>query len=143
MIVSVDARVEQNNMLRQQPLTVVLSVVEQVGFVPKRQPATIYRKFLQVSGAIGAPRVHLTQPSRRPPMDTTFRLSPQPTEQGPPALLLRIAMVVRMTGLGRSTIYRMVANADFPSPVRLTNRAVAWRRTDLEKWSESRPQVAH
>jgi predicted DNA-binding transcriptional regulator AlpA len=46
---------------------------------------------------------------------------------------LRIGMVVRITGLGRSTIYRMMAKADFPSPVRLNNRVVAWRHTDLEK----------
>jgi prophage regulatory protein len=74
-------------------------------------------------------------------MDST--LQPQPSEQSSPALLLRIAMVVRVTGLGRSTIYRMIASAEFPSPVRLTNRAVAWRRTDLEKWSEARPLAAH
>jgi prophage regulatory protein len=51
--------------------------------------------------------------------------------------------VIRMTGLGRSTIYRLVAQNKFPSPVRLANRAVAWRRVDLERWSENRPTVTH
>jgi prophage regulatory protein len=53
------------------------------------------------------------------------------------ALLLRIGMVVRVTGLGRSTIYRLVASDEFPAPVRLTTRAVAWRRADLERWTNA------
>jgi prophage regulatory protein len=56
---------------------------------------------------------------------------------------LRMRAVTHMTGLGRSTIYRLVAQDKFPSPVRLANRAVAWRRSDLERWSEARPTVAH
>jgi prophage regulatory protein len=59
------------------------------------------------------------------------------------ALFLRIGTVVRITGLGRSTIYRLMADAQFPSPVRLTKRVVAWRRTDLERWSEGRPTATH
>lgn len=56
---------------------------------------------------------------------------------------LRMQAVSRMTGLGRSTIYRLVAQDKFPSPVRLANRAIGWRRVDLERWSEGRPNVAH
>jgi prophage regulatory protein len=48
-----------------------------------------------------------------------------------------------MTGLGRSTIYRMIAEQQFPSPVRLGPRAVAWRRADLERWSDARPAASH
>ncbi|MDP3833268.1 MAG: AlpA family phage regulatory protein [Hydrogenophaga sp.] len=51
--------------------------------------------------------------------------------------------VMKITGLGRSTIYRLVACQKFPSPVRLTSRAVAWRSTDIDAWSENRPVVAH
>lgn len=60
-----------------------------------------------------------------------------------PPLLLRMASVVRMTGLGRSTIYRMMAENSFPRPVQLTRRLIAWRRADLEQWSEARPLVTH
>ncbi len=59
------------------------------------------------------------------------------------SLFLRMRAVVRMTGLGRSTIYRLVAENKFPSPVRLASRAIAWRRADLERWSEGRPTVTH
>lgn len=52
---------------------------------------------------------------------------------------LRMPSVIRRTGLARSTIYRLIAEQKFPVPVRLTDRAVAWRRIDLERWSAERP----
>jgi prophage regulatory protein len=58
-------------------------------------------------------------------------------------LLLRIASVIQVTGLARSTIYKLIAADKFPSPVRLVGRAVAWRRADLEQWSAARPTVTH
>ena len=59
------------------------------------------------------------------------------------ALLLRIAAVIQATGLGRSTIYKLIAEDKFPLPVQLTGRAVAWRRADLERWSATRPTATH
>ena len=56
-------------------------------------------------------------------------------------VFLRMRSVVRMTGLGRSTIYRLVAERKFPSPVRLGPRAVAWRLADVDRWSDGRPTV--
>jgi prophage regulatory protein len=50
--------------------------------------------------------------------------------------------VVRLTGLGRSTIYRLMAEAKFPRSVNLCGRSVAWRHEDIERWSEERP-VTH
>ncbi len=67
------------------------------------------------------------------------RLAPESA----PALFLRINSVVHMTGLGRSTIYRLMAAEQFPAPVRLTARVVAWRRIDLERWGEARPSASH
>ena len=58
-------------------------------------------------------------------------------------MFVRMAAVVRMTGLGRSTIYRLMAEDKFPTPVRLAKRAVAWRRLDLEQWSAARPSASH
>jgi prophage regulatory protein len=56
---------------------------------------------------------------------------------------VRLAAVIHMTGLGRTTIYRLMAQDKFPSPVRLAKRAIAWRRIDLEQWSAGRPTVPH
>ncbi|WP_369973867.1 helix-turn-helix transcriptional regulator [Pelomonas sp. KK5] len=50
--------------------------------------------------------------------------------------------VLRMTSLGRSTIYRLISEGKFPRPVRIGDRAVAWRQTDLDSWSETR-QLSH
>ena len=66
------------------------------------------------------------------------------SEQGNPSSdLLRMPAVVQRTGLGRSTIYRLMASKQFPLPVRLGSRAVGWRRADLDRWTESLPTVAH
>jgi len=56
---------------------------------------------------------------------------------------LRMPSVIRRTGLGRSTIYRLIAERKFPSPVKLAGRAVGWRSSDLDRWSEARPIAAH
>lgn len=67
---------------------------------------------------------------------------PRLTEAVTP-LFLRMPTVMRITGLGRSTIYRLIAERKFPRPVRLGPRVVAWRSCDLDEWSEGRPLVSH
>jgi len=52
---------------------------------------------------------------------------------------LRLPLVLRRTGLGRSTIYRLVTERKFPAPVKLAGRADGWRATDLDRWSADRP----
>ncbi len=56
---------------------------------------------------------------------------------------LRLPSVVRVTGLGRSTIYRLMSEGQFPRPVRLASRAVAWRRSDIDGWTATRPVAVH
>ncbi len=56
---------------------------------------------------------------------------------------LRLPAVTRLTGLGRSTIYRLVAEDKFPSPVKLSSRAIGWHWADLERWSAARPTTSH
>jgi prophage regulatory protein len=55
-----------------------------------------------------------------------------------PRVFARLPTVIQITGLGRSTIYRMVASGVFPPPVQVGLRAVAWRWSDLDRWSASR-----
>jgi prophage regulatory protein len=54
-------------------------------------------------------------------------------------VFLRMHSVVRRTGLGRSTIYRLMAEQKFPRQVRLARRAVGWRRSDIDRWSATLP----
>jgi prophage regulatory protein len=55
-----------------------------------------------------------------------------------PRVFARLPTVIQVTGLSRSTIYRMVASGAFPAPVQVGLRAVAWRWAEVDRWSESR-----
>jgi prophage regulatory protein len=54
-------------------------------------------------------------------------------------VILRLPDVRRLTGLGRSTIYRLLAAGQFPPPVQLAARAVGWRQSDVDSWTAARP----
>ena len=61
----------------------------------------------------------------------------------PARRFVRLPTVIQATGLGRSTIYRLVASGAFPRPVHLGPRAIAWRWSDLEQWSATRATDRH
>lgn len=46
----------------------------------------------------------------------------------------RIADIIRITALSRSSIYRRIAIGDFPAQVSLGGRAKGWRREALQTW---------
>jgi prophage regulatory protein len=53
--------------------------------------------------------------------------------------LLRVATVVALTGLSRSTIYERVARDDsFPRPIRMGLRCTRFRAADVQAWLASR-----
>ena len=52
--------------------------------------------------------------------------------------LIRLKEVQHRVGLGRSTIYRWMAEDKFPKPVQLGGYAVAWAEADIDKWISSR-----
>jgi len=58
------------------------------------------------------------------------------------APFLRLGDVLEKTGLGRSTVYRMVAERTFPAPVKLAKRAVGWRQEDVRQWAIGRPSTS-
>jgi len=51
---------------------------------------------------------------------------------------LRLPAVLKTTGLGRSTVYRMVAERTFPAPVKLAKRAVGWNQDAVRQWAIGR-----
>ena len=55
---------------------------------------------------------------------------------------LRLPDVLKITGLSRSTVYRMVAEHTFPAPVKLHTRAVAWNPRPVRKWVIERPTTS-
>jgi prophage regulatory protein len=66
-----------------------------------------------------------------------------PVEGNVAVIFLRIQAVIHVTGLSRSTLYRLMADERFPRPVRLGPRAVAWRRSDIDAWGEARSVATH
>jgi prophage regulatory protein len=55
--------------------------------------------------------------------------------------ILRLSGVIDSIGLSRSTIYKFIAEGEFPAPVRLGARSVGWRQSDVDAWLEAREQV--
>ena len=53
--------------------------------------------------------------------------------------LLRRREVEKITGMSRSSIYRLMQEKEFPRPVRVGPAAVRWRASDITAWIESRP----
>ena len=44
----------------------------------------------------------------------------------------------KLTGLSRSTIYALMDKGEFPRPVRMTTKAVAWPESKITEWLEQR-----
>lgn len=55
-----------------------------------------------------------------------------------PSQLVRMKEVTQITGLSRSTIYKLMNDSLFPNSVKLGIRSVAWLRSDIIKWIESK-----
>lgn len=51
--------------------------------------------------------------------------------------ILRLAEVIALTGLSRSTIYRLMAKGEFPEAVNLggsSGRAIGWKAEEVYDW---------
>jgi prophage regulatory protein len=55
--------------------------------------------------------------------------------------LLRLPSVEEITGVKKSTVYALMKAEQFPAPVKLSARAVAWRSEDIMAWVASRVSV--
>jgi prophage regulatory protein len=55
--------------------------------------------------------------------------------------MLRLAEVIEMTGLSRSTIYRYEGQSEFPKRRRAGPNSVRWLEEDIVKWMETRPVI--
>jgi prophage regulatory protein len=59
----------------------------------------------------------------------------------PRRVILRRPQVEEKTGLARSTIYKLIADGDFPAPINLAPRTVGWVESEIESWLESRTRM--
>jgi prophage regulatory protein len=52
--------------------------------------------------------------------------------------LLRLKQVREACALSRSELYRRIQLGEFPRPVAIGARAVAWKQSDIQAWIASR-----
>jgi predicted DNA-binding transcriptional regulator AlpA len=52
--------------------------------------------------------------------------------------ILRFPQVKQRVGLGKTTIWALIAKGEFPVPLKLSERAVGWLDDDLDEWIEKR-----
>ena len=55
--------------------------------------------------------------------------------------LQRLSKVEDTTGYKKSKIYQMVRDGEFPAPVKLGARHVAWIEEEVQEWINNRPRV--
>lgn len=56
--------------------------------------------------------------------------------------LLGLADVVHVTTMSKASVYRNIQAGEFPKPIRISARRVAWRETDIVAWLEQRGGAA-
>lgn len=52
--------------------------------------------------------------------------------------ILKRRAVEAVTGLSRSSVYRLAAAGQFPKPIQIGPRAVGWRADEIDRWIEER-----
>lgn len=52
--------------------------------------------------------------------------------------ILRLKTVRVLTGLSRSTLWRLWRRGEFPQPLKLTARLIGWRAAEVQRWLDSR-----
>jgi prophage regulatory protein len=55
-----------------------------------------------------------------------------------PIRILRLGQVKQMTGLGKTKIYELQAQEDFPKRVQLTGHSVGWIEAEIQAWLQGR-----
>ncbi|MEB5931633.1 AlpA family transcriptional regulator [Pseudomonas mosselii] len=51
--------------------------------------------------------------------------------------LLRLPDVIRITGMGRNTVYTRIKEGTFPKQVKIGPKSVAWRQSEINQWMAS------
>lgn len=52
--------------------------------------------------------------------------------------LIRLSELTNLVSLPRSSIYAKIARGEFPPPIKLGERASAWRADEIQTWIETR-----
>jgi len=55
---------------------------------------------------------------------------------------LRLKEVCKVTGLGRSFIYQLQAEKQFPRSIKIGVRAVGWIESEVREWIDARVRIS-
>ena len=55
-----------------------------------------------------------------------------------PSRIIGLPEVIERTSSKRSSLYAMVANNEFPTPIKLSARRVGWVEAEVNDWIQSR-----
>ncbi|MFV0284443.1 MAG: helix-turn-helix transcriptional regulator [Castellaniella sp.] len=66
----------------------------------------------------------------------------QPQQQNQQITLLRLPAVMARIGYGRSKVYDMIGKGEFPPPIKMGARTVAWPSDQIDTWIAERIQSA-
>jgi len=54
---------------------------------------------------------------------------------------MRLPAVKLATGLSKSSLYSLIRSGDFPTPIQLGPRMVAWVKEEVQAWAAERVRV--
>ena len=52
--------------------------------------------------------------------------------------ILKLPEVTKLTGLARSTIYKLISEDRFPKQIKLTSFSSGWLLSEIEEWIDER-----
>lgn len=52
--------------------------------------------------------------------------------------ILKLPDVIKVTGLARSTIYKLISENRFPKQIKLTNFSSGWLKSEVDNWLDER-----
>ena len=56
--------------------------------------------------------------------------------------ILKLSEIIEITGLSRSSIYRLAKNNQFPKPIKLGERSSGWVRSEFDLWLNERIEIS-
>lgn len=55
---------------------------------------------------------------------------------------LRLPRIIADYGLSRSSLYELMETGEFPKPIKLGKRSVAWLAAEVDSWANSRVEAS-
>jgi prophage regulatory protein len=52
--------------------------------------------------------------------------------------LIKLNEVLKITGLSKSSVYRLINQKDFPEQIRIIDNRVGWIESEVDDWVQSR-----